>query len=239
LLEAGDIESAKEKFNRALELKPNFAAALFYLGEIAFNSTDYKRAVKLFNEALQEDDKLPGPRYRLAQHALMSGQKQQARAYLVSEAEISREDADILVSMGSMFLVIGDVDYATNFFLRAVDIDSANADGYYYLGLASAINGRFTDAAEFFGHALDISPKDVRALRDSAVVYLTMGRLADAAVRIDKAKALAGSDLQLRVLETRVKLAQLTERIVDFLWHLRPHFISYLASHIRHYSRHN
>ena len=34
LLEVGDIESAKEKFNRILELQPDFALALFYLGEI-------------------------------------------------------------------------------------------------------------------------------------------------------------------------------------------------------------
>ena len=58
LLEVGDIESAKEKFNRILELVPDFAAALFYLGEIAFSNADY--------EALQKDNMLTGPQYRLA-----------------------------------------------------------------------------------------------------------------------------------------------------------------------------
>jgi len=222
LLEISDIESAKEKFNRILEFMPDFAAALFYLGEIAFNNSDYERAVKLLNQALQKDNTLTGPRYRLAQYALIRGQKRKARAYLVSEMQASPEDSDTLVSMGSMFLTIGDLDLSVDCLLRAVSLDCANANAYYYLGLVSAMNKRFEDAAEFFGHTLDIKPRDVRTLRDSAVVYLAMGRLADAAERIKRALALAGDDVQLKLLDLRVQLAQLIKRIRDFLWRRRP-----------------
>ncbi len=236
LLEVGNIESAKEKFNRILELRPDFAAALFYLGEIAFNSTDYERAVELFNQALQKDDTLTGPRYRLAQYSLMSGKRREGRAYLVSELKLAPEDADMLVSMGSMFLTIGDSDLSTHCLLRAVDIDCANADAYYYLGLVSATKGRFEDAAEFFDHTLDIRPKDVCALKDSAVVYLAMGRSADAAERIKKAMDLAdahtcrlpagtGDDSQLRAIYRRIRLVQAGERIADFLCRFKPRFV--------------
>ena len=239
LLEAGDTESAKEKFSRILELKPDFAAALFYLGEIAFENADYERAAELFNQALQKDSTLTGPRHRLAQYALMRGQKAEGRDYLLAELKLTVEDADILVSMGSMFLTVDDVDCATHCLLRAVDIDSANADGYYYLGLASAMDGRFEDAAEFFAHALDIRPKDIQALRDSAVAYLAMGRLADAVEKINRARALAGENSQLRALGRRVKLMQLTERLGDSLRRLRPRFISYLASRFTHHISRN
>jgi tetratricopeptide (TPR) repeat protein len=134
--------------------------------------------------------------------------------------------------MGSMFLGVGDMDYAMHCLLRVIDIDCANADAYYYLGLVSAIKGRFEDALEFFGHALDIRPRDVRALRDSAVVYLGMGRLAEAAERIKKALALADEDSQLRMLDRRVRVVQATERIADFLWQFQPRFISYIVSRI-------
>ncbi len=111
LLELGDIESAKEKFNRILELDPDFAPAMFYLGEVAFEKGDYERAVDLFDEALQTDDTLAGPFFRLAQHALIIGQHQQARAYLASELRLEPEAAETLVSMGSMFLATGDMNY--------------------------------------------------------------------------------------------------------------------------------
>ncbi|MGA1979383.1 MAG: tetratricopeptide repeat protein [Sedimentisphaerales bacterium] len=232
LLEIGDVESAKEKFNRTLELKPGFAAALFYLGEIAFNKADYGQALKLFNEAGQKDNMLTGPQYRLAEYALMGGKKEEARGHLVSEVKLAPEDTDILVSMGSMFLRIGDMDYATHCLLKVIDIDCANADAYYYLGLVSAIKGRFEEAVEFFGNALDIKPGDVRALRDSAVVYLGMGRLTDAVERIKKALVLAGEDPYLRMLDRRVRVVQATGRIADFLWQFQPRFISYIVSRI-------
>ena len=65
-------------------------------------------------------------------------------------------------------------------------MDSSNADAYYYLGLVSTTKGLFEQAAEFFSHTLDINSEHVGALRDSAVVYLTMGRCADAAERIKR-----------------------------------------------------
>jgi len=226
LLETGDIESAKEKFNRILELEPGFAAALFYLGEIAFNNGDYEQAVKLFNQTLQKDNTLAGPCYRLAQYALMREQKIKARAYLVSELETCPEDVEILVSMGSMFLRIGEFDNATHCLLQAVDIDCANADAYYYLGTVRAIKGAFGDAEEFFAHALDINSEHILALRDSAFVYLEMGRLADAAKNIEKAHSLADNDPQLKTLGRRINLAQVRQRIADFLsrFRIRPIF---------------
>ncbi|MHC4387208.1 MAG: tetratricopeptide repeat protein [Planctomycetota bacterium] len=230
LLEAGDIESAKEKFNRILELRPDSATALFYLGEIAFNGADYGQAAQLFDQVLQKDSVLTGPRYRLAQYALMQGQKEEARDYLLAELKLDLEDPDTLVSMGSMLLTLCELDYAIHCFLRAVDIDCANADGYYYLGLVSAIRGCLDDSAEFFEHALDIRPRDVRTLKDCAVVYLAMGRRADAAERIEKAKSLVGEDRQLKAVEGKIRLAGTRQRIADFLWQLQHRLTASLVN---------
>ena len=137
-----------------------------------------------------------------------------------------------MVSMGSMFLGVGDMDYAMHCLLKVIDIDCANADAYYYLGLVSAVRGRLEDAAEFFGHALDIRPNDVCALRDSALVYLGMGKLDEAVERIRKALALAAEDSQLKMLDRRIRIAQTTGRVADFLGLFQPRLISRLVSRI-------
>jgi tetratricopeptide (TPR) repeat protein len=229
LLEAGDIESAKEKFNRILELTPGSAVATFYLGEIAFDSGDYERAIQLFNQAIQKDDTLPGPRYRLAQYALLKGHPEEAKDFLIPEMRLASEDVDVLVSMGSMFLTIGEYYHAANCFLRAIDIDCASADAYYYLGLANALNERLEDAAEFFGHALDLRPNDIIAIRDSAIVCLAMGRMTEASERIKRALDLAqhrpdrqGDYSRLKVIEHDIQLARKKEQILDFLNKFRP-----------------
>jgi tetratricopeptide (TPR) repeat protein len=217
LLETEDIESAKEKFNRTLELDPDSALALFYLGEIVLRDADPRDAAQLLKEAMQKDNTLTGPRYRLAQHALLSDEHDQAREYLIAEMKLGPDDADVLVSMGSMFLAIAEVDYATDCLLRAVDIDSANLDGHYYLGLACVADERYEDAADFFGHALDIKPKDVRVLRSSAVLSLAMGRLDTAAERLRQARDLAGSDPRLKALAGKIRLAKAKRRVSNLL----------------------
>ncbi len=222
LLEVGDIKSGKEKFNRILELKPDSAVAVFYLGEIAFNNNDYDKAVNLFNEALQKDDTLTGPRYRLAQCALTRGCEKEAKAHLVSEVELAGEDAEVLVSIGSMFLRISEEDYATACLLKAINIDSANAEAYYYLGFIHAAKKRYEEAVEFFGHTLDIKPEHALALRDSAIVYAAMGRVNDAIEKIKNIQFPAGNDPQLKKIERKLRWAQVTEQVKDVLSRFRP-----------------
>ncbi len=154
----------------------------------------------------------------------MKDQKTEARTYLVSELKLALEDVDTLVSMGSMFLTIEDLGCATHCLLRAVDIDCANTDAYYYLGVISAIKGEFEDAAELFSHTLDIKSEHIPTLRDSASVYLSIGKLTDAAERIRKARALDGSDPQLKRLEKTIILARIKRRITDSIRRFKSGF---------------
>ena len=139
-----------------------------------------------------------------------------------SELKRAPEDADILVSIGSMFLTIGELDLSTHCLLNAVDLDRANADTYYYLGLASAHKGRLENAAEFFAHALDINSDHIEALRDSSFIYLKMGRLEKAEERINKARVLNDDDLQLKALARRIHLARIMEQTGDFILRFIP-----------------
>jgi tetratricopeptide (TPR) repeat protein len=247
LLQTGDLESAKEKFNRILELDPGFASALFYLGEIAFNNNDYEKATEFFRQALQKDDSLTGPHYRLAQCELMKGHNDNAKNHLICELELAPEDGAPLVSMGSMFLTIGEFDLATDCLVKAATLDcgpksahadsgdtlsakynndqqqpSITADAYYYLGLVCIAKDRLEDAAEFFGHALDIRPQHILALRDSAAVYLAMGKINDAAQRIKKVTALTDKDQRIKSLDRKIRLSQSMEQVTDFLSRFIP-----------------
>ncbi len=225
LLERGDIESAKEKFHRALELKPDTAMALFYMGDVALDAGDKASAVKYFTQALERDAMLAGPRYRLGQYALERGDIEKAKTFLTSEIKLASDDADVLVSMASMFLMIAEktegedkddtLDYAANCLLRALDIDSSDADAHYYLGLANAIKGRLDDAIEFFTCAMEINPQHILAIRDSAVVYLALNRLADATETIERGTLIMGDHPQLKDIRRKVRRSQITKQLAD------------------------
>ena len=214
-----DTEAAKEKFSRILELEPDFASAIFYLGEIAFNKKDYKRALHLFDLALETDDQLAGPRYRLAQYALMKGQNQRAKAFLISELTLAIEETEALISMGSMFLTLGKLDLATHCLLRALENTPNNADAYYYLGLVSMLKEEFQNAAQFFTHATDINPEHIEALKNLAFAHLKTGRLTEAQREIEKVIAMENSE-KLKTLSRKIKIEKLKKQIKNFLWRL-------------------
>jgi tetratricopeptide (TPR) repeat protein len=106
-------------------------------------------------------------------------------------------------------------------FLRAIDLDSSNAEAYYYLGLSSVIRGELEEAAELFTHTLDIKSEHVPTLRDSAYVYLTLGKLEQATERIKKARSLAPDDSQVKILDRKIKLAKIFEQTEGIISRIR------------------
>jgi len=239
LLEAGDLESAKEKFHRLLEFAPHHPLALFYLGEMAFHQGDFHLAIDLYNQTLRSDGTIAGPYYRLAQVALRRGQMQKARAYLISELRNAPDNPDVLASIGSMFLAVAtdpsrqsrpwpagvrrpplssafgssDLDHARHCLMRAVEMDHANPDIYYYLGAVSALKGSLHEADEYFAHAIQIKPDHVSALRDSALLYLRQGRVREAVERIRQAKVHWADDPLIRDLNRRIWIEALWARV--------------------------
>jgi tetratricopeptide (TPR) repeat protein len=121
-----------------------------------------------------------------------------------------------------MFLTLDDIDLSMQCLLRAIEADCANADAYYYLGFVNATNEQFEDAVEFFSHAIDIKPDHIPALRDSAVVYLAMGRTTDAAARIKKALALNDNDLQLKAIDRHIRFVQKIKQIANLFCRVIP-----------------
>jgi len=227
LLELGHIDSAKEKFNRILELDPDFAAAFHYLGEIALNTAQYDRAVELFQLAMTKDHKLPGPRYRLAQCALMAAQPAKAKELLLAEIHLGAEDSQLLISMGSMLLQIGESDAAAKCLLKVADADRKNISAIYYLAVALAMRGRYYDAIDFFEHILEIKPDDLAALRDCALAYLLIDRPHEAADKLRSARSIAPNDHELISLHYRIRWKLITHQAKGVLSAIKTLFITH------------
>ncbi len=216
-LEKGNIESAREKFNRVLEFEPNSAMATFYLGEIAFNNGDYEQAESYYYNALLLDGQTRGARFRMAQCALINKNHERAKSYLTSELQLEVENADVLVSIGSMFLSMNHIDEASHCMLRATDLNMSHGQAYYYLGLCCALRERFEDAADFLRHALDIDGNNVLALRDLAKIYAITNREKEANELLNKAQKILGSEKELAPMKLSLKLSNITERIKNLL----------------------
>ncbi len=158
LLESGELDSAREKFNRALEYDPECAAAHFYLGEIHRTCQIVTKAVRCYLSAMKFDETLIGPRFRLAEIAFAEGDEHETRKMLRAEFQLGPEDADVLTVMGWMFLKIGELTDASNCFMQALNEADVNGESFFGLGMSLAIHGDYEGAVECIEQAICLEP---------------------------------------------------------------------------------
>ncbi|MFZ9010884.1 MAG: tetratricopeptide repeat protein [Anaerohalosphaeraceae bacterium] len=154
LLESGEMDSAREKFTRALEYDPECAQAHFYLGEVYRTQQIVTKAVRCYLSAMKYDETLIGPRFRLAEVAFTDGNKHQARQMLREEFQLGLEDADVLTVMGWMFLKIGELTDASNCFMQSLNEADVNAEPFFGLGMSLAVHGDYEGAIECMEQAI-------------------------------------------------------------------------------------
>ncbi|MHC5082569.1 MAG: tetratricopeptide repeat protein [Planctomycetota bacterium] len=159
LLESGDFEAAREKFNRILEFDSEFAPAKFYLGEVKRMQGFMPQAIRLYQSAIELNHNLVGPRFRLAQIFKEKSDIRKSLELLRAELKLEPEDTDVLLSMGWLFLQLGAEGDASGCFLQVLDQDSKNYSPYYGLGMSLAMTGEFTGALQCLKHAIRLDSK--------------------------------------------------------------------------------
>jgi tetratricopeptide (TPR) repeat protein len=189
LLKSGRIDGAKEKFNRCLELSPDFSPAKFYLGEIAMKQADFEAARQWFSSALQGDKRLPGPAFRLAQLAVKTGDTKEAIKQLKNEYSLNINESEVLLTMGQMFMELGELDSATECFLRVVDEDNQNTQAFACLGRTLAQRKDYLGALQFLDHARRLGNDSPELAADAARLNLSMYKYCAAARAAETALA--------------------------------------------------
>lgn len=216
-LKSGKSEDAKEKFNRILELQPEFAPAVFYLGELAMKEEDFTLAARHYKKAIKIDLEIAGPRYRLAQIAIGYGNNEEAKRLLIDETRLDVEDIDVLVSIAVMFIQINELDHAIDTLLGIVDEDQQNATAFYYMGMTLALQNELEGAMHFMEHAITLDDQNTEFLANAALVYLANDKIEQAKDTIEQAKELAGEDENIIGLSQRIQRAATAQKIRRYI----------------------
>ncbi len=192
LLESGDIEAAKEKFNRILEFDPHFSAAQFYLGEVYRLRGRTDAAVRHYQQAMNADGRMTGPRYRLAEILIRQGLNDRAKALLWAEFKMDVPDLDVLVGMGAMFLQLDDSEGAAQCFLRALEVEHREPRAFRGLALALTLRGEYAGARQCLEQALRLNDEDAMTLLDAAWICARLGDWDAAKLFASRGQALRG-----------------------------------------------
>jgi Flp pilus assembly protein TadD len=198
LYQVGRSAEAKEQYEEALQLKPDYAEAHGNLGAALLKTGQTAEALHQFELAVKlkpHDDLV---HYNLGIAYLQVGQVPEATAQFEQALKIKPDDAEAHSNLGAIFAQTGRFPEAVEQFEEAVKMDPGYADGRYNLGATFMQEGRAAEAIEQFEQALKIDPDNAKAHNNLGISYYEVGRMPEARAQFEEALRLDPNFVEAR-----------------------------------------
>ena len=179
--EQGRADDAVASYEKALALKPGYAAALLGLGGLALDAGDPAAAEAHFSGALQTNPDFAAAHYNLAVARMRQGDLADARAPLEAAHRLEPEDVDVLVDLAKVLAAAGEREPALGLAQRASSLAPKDVRARMTHGWLLAQSGDHKAAATEFEGAVAVAPSDVEARLGLARAWVRTGKVAEAA----------------------------------------------------------
>lgn len=184
-------EQARQKYEKAVELDPQYAGAYAWLGWTYFldgfygwsgdRMQSFNRAAELAQRAVALEDSLSTPHWILGQVALWKKQHDQAIVEGERAVTLDANDADSYVSLGNTLVFAGRPEEGTELIQKATRLNLRYPPRYLnLLGLAYRTEGRCEEALVPLKRAIILSPNFAPVHYNLAGCYAELDRLEEA-----------------------------------------------------------
>jgi tetratricopeptide (TPR) repeat protein len=175
-MKGGQPARAKEAFERALELLPDYAEASNSLGALLGQSGDAPGAITRLRAALRMKPDYADAMNNLGYTLFQAGQDREAFE-LYQKALLRQPDfPEVLNNLGIFFGQKGDLENAESYFKQAVDKRPAYGEAANNLALVLAARGDAAGAIALLQRQLERAPGFEMSYVTLAKVYLSLGR---------------------------------------------------------------
>jgi Flp pilus assembly protein TadD len=188
---------AAREFRRIIELRPNDAAASFYLGLIALRESRWNDAVTSFQRSAVTSPRTASVLINMAYGYERLGQLEKARlAYEQVVLRAQKQEPAAHLGLASIALQKGDVETAARSLesARAAWGTSAPSQAWYhYAGLEAMMRGDGAHAASVLAEGVERYLGSAVLLANLSAAYEACGNMAEAAEAKRRSRASAGS----------------------------------------------
>jgi tetratricopeptide (TPR) repeat protein len=210
LAENSQFTQAREAFEHAVALKPNYGSAYLNLGLVSLQLHDAEKGATSLDRAIQLLGNSPEAGYALYVRAKIYNDKNQHEKVLQSlkRAVVLRPDLPAAWSdLGEAKRIASDPAGALAAFQKAVDLDPQDGVAQYRLGAELLRQNKLAPAVEHLRIAYQRNPKDQSTLNAFQTALRKDGKDAEAnQVRADLAKQLRDRDTAMQNAVAAVKL---------------------------------
>ncbi len=187
LRQKGRVDEAIAHFQKALQIKPDYAEAHVNLGEALFQQGKVDEAMIHFQKALQIRPDYAEAHNNLGNALLQKGRVDEAITHLQKALQIIPGFVKARASFGNALLQKGNVDEAIVQYQTALQIKPDYAEAYNILGYALLQKGRVDEAMTQYQRALQINPDYAEAHVNLGNALCQKGKADEAMAHFQKA----------------------------------------------------
>ena len=193
----GETEAASREFDRALDLNPKLAVALFEKGSILADQAEWSQAADLFRRAVAASPDYPLAHLALGDMLLRAGEFENSASELRSVLRLDPNNSAAYQGLGLIHLQEGDFNGATADFRRALAMRPGYVDAERGLGHALASAHKWPEAAKLLKQVLATNPDSTQEVVALGTVLAKMGDRVGAQTQFARARELSNKEVTL------------------------------------------
>jgi len=187
LVQTGSFPEAMEQFEKALEIKPDYAGAHNNLGYSLMQEGQPDQAIPEYEKALAIDPNLAEGHYNLGVALLGKGKWDEAIAQFTVALDIRPDYADANSNLGVALYSKGQIDEAISYFQKALQNNPDQVQAHRVLGKALLAKGQVAEAITQLQTALTIDPNSPQAHRLLGIAFMRNGQVDEGVAQFQEA----------------------------------------------------
>ena len=168
---AGMKRSARDAFNKAIEIKPDYIEAYFNRGLVYVDLADFQQAIKDFTRAIEIKPDFAEAYLSRGTAYYGSGNYQQAIREYNKALELKPDFAGAYFNRGLAYGALRDFQQAIKEYNKAIELKSDYMGAYFNRGMAYGALRDFQQAIKDFTKAIEIKPDFAEAYTMRGTAY--------------------------------------------------------------------
>jgi predicted TPR repeat methyltransferase len=179
----GRLDDAEALYRRVLEVAPDDANALQFLGVLSHQRGRSEAAIELISKAIALDPGQPGWHSNLGNVLVELGRLPEAVDAYRKAITLEPRHADAYNNLGAVLRAQGRLDESAAAYSTAIELAPDHLDAHNNLGNLLSSRGRVREAVAYYCKAITLMPGHPEARKLLGIAYYTIGQV-DAAAEV-------------------------------------------------------
>ena len=183
----GKLQKAVNSYNKAIQLKPDYAEGYYNCGNVLSLQGKLDEALQSYDKAIELKPDYAGAHYNRGNALGQLGQLDEALKSYDKAIQLKPDYAEVHSNHGTTLQQLGQLDEALKSYGKAIQLKPDYAEAYYNRGNVLRLQGKLDEALQSYDKAIQLKPDYAEAYTNRGNVLEQIGLPGEAIGSYDKA----------------------------------------------------